>query len=56
MSEYEYVYYNALTNNIDFESDDTCTHEPNLDFNEQKPDPIIKNCDKYISLRLNHLN
>jgi hypothetical protein len=47
MSEYEYVYYNALINNIDSKSDDTFTHEPNLVFNEQKPDPIIKTCENY---------
>ena len=44
---FEYVYYNALINNIDSKSDDTFTHEPNLVFNEQKPDPLIKNCEDY---------
>ena len=34
---YEYVYYNALINNIDSKSDDTFTHEPNLVFKVVPP-------------------
>jgi hypothetical protein len=44
---YEYVYYNALINNIDQESDDTYTHEPDLIFNEMRDGPIITDCEDY---------
>jgi hypothetical protein len=44
---YEYVYYNALINNIDLESDDTYSHEPDLVFNEMRDGAIITDCEDY---------
>ena len=51
---YEYVYYNCLINNIDQESDDTYSHEPDLIFNEMRDGPIITNC-KIMIWQLNPL-
>ena len=45
MSRYEFVYYNALINNIDSKS--TINHEPHLVFNEERDGPLIKNCQDY---------
>ena len=45
MSRYEFVYYNALINNIDSKS--TINHEPHLCFNEQRDSPLIENCQDY---------
>ena len=42
---YDYVYYNALINTIDQESDDTYTHEPDLVFNEIRDGAIITDCE-----------
>ena len=44
---YEYVYYNALINNIDQESADSYSHEPDLVFNEMRDGPIITDCEDY---------
>jgi hypothetical protein len=44
---YEYVYYNALTNNFDQQTDETYSHEANLVFNEMRDSPIIQDCEKY---------
>jgi len=45
MSRWEYVYYNALINNIDSNSD--FNHEPHLVFNEDRTSPLITNCENY---------
>ena len=45
MSRYEFVYYNALINNID--SNSTFHHEPHLVFNEQRDGALIRNCEDY---------
>ena len=45
MSRYEFVYYNALINNID--SNSTMHHEPHLVFNEQRDGALIRNCEDY---------
>ena len=44
---YEYVYYNALINNIDQEIADTYTHNPDLVFNEMRDGAIITDCEDY---------
>ena len=44
---YEYVYYNCLINNIDQESNDSYSHEPDLVFNEMRDGPIITDCEDY---------
>jgi hypothetical protein len=45
MARYEYIYYNALINNID--SNSSIHHEPPLTFNEQRDGPLITNCQDY---------
>ena len=45
MSRYEFVYYNALINNID--SNSTFHHEPRLVFDEQRDGALIRNCEDY---------
>ena len=44
---YEYVYYNCLINNIDQESEDSYSHEPDLVFNEMRDGPIITDWEDY---------
>lgn len=45
MSRYSYVYYNALINNLDSNSE--THHEPHLVFNEDRSVPLIENCEDY---------
>lgn len=45
MDRYSYVYYNALINNLDANSD--THHEPHLVFNEDRLSPLITNCEDY---------
>ena len=47
MTNYTYEYYNLSVNNIDAETTDTTTHEPNLIFYEQRESAIITNCENW---------
>ena len=45
MYRYEFLYYNALINNID--SKGIINQEPHLVFKEERDGPLIKNCQDY---------
>jgi hypothetical protein len=47
MANYEYEYYNLSMNNIDSETNDEFSHEPDLVFNEERDSPILNNTDDY---------
>ena len=47
MSRYDYEYYSLSVNNIDAQSHDEKTHEPNCIFNEKRDSPIISKCEDY---------
>ena len=47
MSRYDYEYYSLSVNNLDAQSHDITTHEPNTVFNEKRDGPIISKCEDY---------
>jgi len=47
MSRYKYEYYSLSVNNLDAQTHDITTHEPNTVFNEKRDSPIIANCQDY---------
>jgi len=47
MSRYEYEYYSLSLNNLDAQTHDITTHEPNTVFNEKRDSPIISKCEDY---------
>ena len=47
MSRYEYEYYSLSVNNLDAQTHDITTHEPNTVFNEKRDEPIIEKCEDY---------
>ena len=46
-TRYDYTYYSLSLNNIDAETQDATTHEPNLVFNEQRDVALITSCEDY---------
>ena len=47
MSRYDYEYYSLSVNNLDAQTHDETTHEPNTVFNEKRSEPIISKCEDY---------
>ena len=47
MTSFEYEYFNLSVNNIDSETADEMTHEPDLVFSEVRDGPIIENTQEY---------
>jgi len=47
MSRYDYEYYSLSVNNLDAQTHDITTHEPNTVFNEKRDSPIISKCEDY---------
>lgn len=47
MTNYEYEYYNLSMNNIDSETGDEFSHEPDLVFNEERDSPLLVNTQDY---------
>jgi len=47
MSRYDYEYYSLSVNNLDAQTHDEKTHEPNTVFTEKRSEPIISKCEDY---------
>ena len=47
MTSFDFEYYNLSLNNIDSETGDQFSHEPDLVFSEERDTAIIKNTEEY---------
>jgi len=47
MTSFDFEYYNLSLNNIDSETEDQFSHEPDLVFSEERDTAIIKKTEEY---------